>query len=90
MSGNVLDRTKRDHEQYFGEEGDAGDVGEYLGDDGDIWTGAREECQSVWDETASITHKLNIDGEGWSRNVMLVTLNYKIRHMTDLGSLRKF
>ena len=24
------------HEQYFGEEGDAGDVGEYLGDDGDI------------------------------------------------------
>ena len=27
--------------QYFGDEGDAiGEVGEYLGDDGDIWAGA--------------------------------------------------
>ena len=44
MSGNVSDGRKGCHEQYFGEEGDAGDVGEYLGDDGDIWTGAREDC----------------------------------------------
>lgn len=29
--------------QYLGEEGDAiGEVGEYLGDDGDIWAGARD------------------------------------------------
>jgi hypothetical protein len=30
--------------QYFGEDGDAiGDVGEYLGDDGDmLWVGAKE------------------------------------------------
>jgi len=34
-SGNVSNRGEI-HEQYFGEEGDAGDVGEYLGDDGDI------------------------------------------------------
>lgn len=40
MSENVSDRGEESHEQYFGEEGDAGDVGEYLGDDGDIWTGA--------------------------------------------------
>jgi len=33
------------YEQYFGEEGDAGDVGEYLGDEGDIWTGAIQDCQ---------------------------------------------
>jgi hypothetical protein len=39
----VSDRIKGGGEQYFGEEGDAGDVGEYLGDDGDIWTGARED-----------------------------------------------
>lgn len=45
--GNVRERLgwgKGSHEQYFGDEGDAGDVGEYLGDDGDIWTGAREDC----------------------------------------------
>ena len=30
-----LDKGEGD-KQYFGEEGDAGDVGEYLGDDGDI------------------------------------------------------
>jgi len=45
--GNVSDRGKSGregeiYEQYFGDEGDAGDVGEYLGDDGDIWTGAIE------------------------------------------------
>ena len=42
MSGNGSDPGQRSHEQYFGEEGDAGEVGEYLGDDGDIW-GAIED-----------------------------------------------
>jgi hypothetical protein len=33
-----------DYLQYFGEDGDAiGNVGEYLGDDGDmLWAGAKE------------------------------------------------
>jgi hypothetical protein len=39
--------TEGEHAQYFGEEGDAGDVGEYLGEDGDIWTGAGEGHQFV-------------------------------------------
>jgi hypothetical protein len=26
--------------QYLGDEGEVGEVGEYLGDDGDIWAGA--------------------------------------------------
>lgn len=26
--------------QYLGEDGDVGEVGEYFGDDGDIWAGA--------------------------------------------------
>jgi len=26
--------------QYFGDEGDTGEVGEYFGEDGDIWAGA--------------------------------------------------
>ena len=47
MSVDVLSREEGSHEQYFGEEGDAGDVGEYLGDDGDIWTGAINDCQFV-------------------------------------------
>jgi hypothetical protein len=47
---NIRKRSSRgegSYEQYFGEEGDAGDVGEYFGDDGDIWTGAIEDCQPV-------------------------------------------
>ena len=47
MLGNVSEREEGSHEQYFGEEGDAGDVGEYFGDDGDIWTGAIEDCKPV-------------------------------------------
>lgn len=47
MLGNVSEREEGSHEQYFGEEGDAGDVGEYFGDDGDIWTGAIKDCQPV-------------------------------------------
>lgn len=45
MSVNTLGRGKGNHKQYFGEEGDAGDVGEYLGDDGDIWVGAINNYQ---------------------------------------------
>jgi hypothetical protein len=26
--------------QYFGDEGEVGEVGEYFGEDGDIWAGA--------------------------------------------------
>ena len=47
ISVDVLSREEGSHEQYFGEEGDAGEVGEYLGDDGDIWTGAINDCQFV-------------------------------------------
>ena len=36
VSGTVQIGEEGSHEQYFGEEGDAGDVGEYFGDDGDI------------------------------------------------------
>lgn len=45
MSESDSDKGEGSHGQYFGEEGDAGDVGEYLGDDGDIWTGAIKGCQ---------------------------------------------
>jgi len=29
--------------QYLGEEGETGEVGEYFGDEGDIWAGAKNE-----------------------------------------------
>lgn len=34
--------TRLAYLQYFGEEGETGDVGEYFGDDGDICAGARQ------------------------------------------------
>jgi len=41
----VISRPWQKSSQYFGEDGEAGEVGEYFGDDGDIWAGAITKCQ---------------------------------------------
>lgn len=38
------ERLASANSQYFGEDGEAGEVGEYFGDEGDICTGAVRGC----------------------------------------------
>ena len=39
----MINIQKRNCLQYFGDDGDTGDVGEYFGDEGDICAGAMEQ-----------------------------------------------
>ena len=69
--GNVRKRfIRRDgsHGQYFGEEGDAGDVGEYLGDDGDIWTGAIQGCQFLGVTLLVLLTSYTPKAKGWGND----------------------
>jgi len=46
---------RKQYLQYFGEEGDAiGDVGEYLGEDGDIWAGAMKMFSEFFERRKEI------------------------------------
>jgi hypothetical protein len=45
--------------QYLGEEGDTGEVGEYFGDEGDIWAGAKNRVQALyWENQERWAHML--------------------------------
>lgn len=75
------------HEQYFGEEGDAGDVGEYLGDDGDIWTGAIEDRQFL--DVVSLTLLTSYTPKGWGERRVSKIKNGETQPLTNLGNLRE-
>lgn len=48
--------------QYFGDAGEAGDVGEYFGDDGDICAGAKNKSQHTITKYAFMyTYKLRVE-----------------------------
>jgi hypothetical protein len=56
---NKIVRTRAINVQYLGEDGDAGDVGEYFGDEGDICAGAKPAASdSVPEITELNTYKL--------------------------------
>jgi len=44
---NIGVRSPQKSLQYLGDDGEVGEVGEYFGDDGDIWAGAVIKCQET-------------------------------------------